>query len=69
MKIYALNASPRKNWNSNEMLDAFIKGVSETNPDIEVEKVNIYDLDFKGCRSCFACQMKSTEDCQCLFHD
>lgn len=69
MKIYALNASPRKNWNSDEMLDAFIKGVSETNPDIEVEKVNIYDLDFKGCRSCFACQMKSTEDGQCLFHD
>ena len=41
MKVYALNASPRKGWNSDEMLDAFIKGVTETNPDIEVEKVNI----------------------------
>jgi multimeric flavodoxin WrbA len=31
--------------------------------------VNIYDLDFKGCRSCFACQLKSTEAGQCLFRD
>jgi multimeric flavodoxin WrbA len=61
MKIYALNASPRKGWNSDEMLASFINGVKEVNPDIEVEKVNIYDLDFKGCRSCFACQLKSTE--------
>lgn len=69
MKIYALNASPRKGWNSDEMLNAFIDGVHEAAPEIEIEKVNIYDLDFKGCRSCFACQMKSTEDGQCLFRD
>ena len=39
MKVYALNASPRKGWNSDEMLDAFIKGVSETNPDIDGRRV------------------------------
>jgi multimeric flavodoxin WrbA len=38
MKIYALNASPRKGWNSDEMLESFINGVKEANPDIEVEK-------------------------------
>ena len=69
MKIYALNASPRKGWNSDEMLDSFIKGVRDTDPDIGIEKVNIYDLDYKGCRSCFACQLKTTESGQCLFRD
>jgi multimeric flavodoxin WrbA len=69
MKIYALNASPRKGWNSDEMLESFINGVKETNPDIEIEKVNIYDLDYKGCRGCYACQLKVTEDGQCLFRD
>lgn len=69
MKIYALNASPRKGWNCDQVLDSFIKGVKETNPEIEVEKVHIYDLDFKGCRSCFACQMKKTENGHCLFRD
>jgi putative NADPH-quinone reductase len=44
MKLLALNGSPRKGWNSDEMLEAFINGVKEANSDIEVEKVNIYDL-------------------------
>ena len=69
MKVYALNASPRKGWNSDQMLESFIKGVSDTAPNIEIEKVNIYSLDFKGCRSCFACQLKATESGHCLFRD
>ena len=69
MKIYALNAGPRKGWNSDEMLESFIKGVRDTAPDIDIEKVHIYDLDFKGCRSCFACQLKATENGHCLFRD
>jgi multimeric flavodoxin WrbA len=52
-----------------EMLESFLDGVKEGTPDIEVEKVNLYDLGFKGCRSCFACQLKSAENGQCLFHD
>ena len=33
MKIYALNASPRKGWSSDEMLNAFINGVREAAPE------------------------------------
>ena len=69
MKVYAVNASPRKGWNTDQMLNSFIRGVREAAPEIEVEKVNLYDMDFKGCRSCFACQMKHTENGQCLFRD
>ena len=69
MKVYALNASPRKGWNCDQLLDRFIEGVRDTAPEIEVEKVNIYDLDYKGCRSCFACMHKSTENGFCLYRD
>ena len=69
MKVYALNASPRKGWNSDEMLDSLIQGVRDSADYIDVEKVNIYDMDYKGCRSCFACQLKATENGHCLFHD
>ena len=68
MKIYAINASPRKNWNSAKLLEGFVKGVKEENPDAEVEVINIYDYDFKGCRSCFACKLKATPN-QCMIKD
>ena len=48
MKIYALCASPRKKCNDDQMLDAFVEGVREEAPEAEVEKVYLYDLDFKG---------------------
>ncbi len=67
--IYALNGSPRKGWTSEELLDSFIRGVRETDPEIDVKKVHLYDLDYKGCRSCYACKLKSTENGQCLFRD
>ena len=68
-KVYALNASPRKGWTSEELLDSFIQGIKDTTSEIEVEKVHIYDLDYKGCRSCFACQLKSSEEEICLYRD
>ena len=32
MKVYALNASPRKGWNCDRLLDRFIEGVKDTAP-------------------------------------
>ena len=69
MKIIAINASPRKGWNTEQMLDAFLDGVRAHSPDAKIEKVQLYQLDFKGCRGCLACQMKATENGQCLFKD
>ena len=28
----------------------------------ETELINLYDLDYKGCKSCFACQLKNAHD-------
>ncbi|MDO4538302.1 MAG: flavodoxin family protein [Coriobacteriales bacterium] len=68
MKIYALCASPRKRWNSDQMLDAFVEGVCEQAPEAEVEKFYLYDLDFKGCRSCFGCKL-AKGDGSCVVRD
>ncbi len=58
MKIIAINGSPRKGWNSDQLLNKWIEGITSALPDAEVKKVNLYDLKFTGCRSCFSCKMK-----------
>lgn len=35
MKALFLNASPRKGWNSDDMLESFLSGVKDTGPEIE----------------------------------
>ena len=67
MKALFLNGSPRKNFNTAQMLQKAMDGAKEAGA--ETELINLFDYEFSGCRSCFACQMKSTEDGQYLFHD
>ncbi len=55
-KIYILNGSPRKDWNTGKMCKSFAKGVEDSGDFAEI--INLYDVDFKGCRSCFACKLK-----------
>ncbi|WP_319582429.1 flavodoxin family protein [uncultured Pseudodesulfovibrio sp.] len=54
MKLMAFNGSPRKKWNTATMVEHALEGAREAGA--EVELVNLYDLDFKGCSSCFACK-------------
>lgn len=54
MKIIAINGSPRKNGNSAAMLDAAVKGAVEAGA--VCERIDLFDLDYKGCVSCFACK-------------
>lgn len=68
MRIYALCASPRKRWNSDQLLDAFVGGIREAAPEAEVSKVYLYDLAFKGCRSCFGCKL-AKGDGACVIPD
>lgn len=58
MKIIAINGSPRKGWNSDKLLDKWVEGVKSEIPDAEIKKVNLYNLKFTGCRSCFSCKIK-----------
>jgi len=54
MKLMAFNGSPRKKWNTATMIEHALDGAREAGA--EVELINLYGLDFKGCSSCFACK-------------
>jgi len=56
IKVIAINGSPRKKWNTATLLEKALEGaVSEG---AETELIHLYDLNFKGCTSCFACKLK-----------
>jgi len=59
MKVYAINGSPRKNNNTATLLKKALEGVKESVKDTEVETeiINLYDLKYTGCKSCFACKI------------
>ena len=67
MKTVIINASPRKKWNTAEVLDAARKGAESVGS--EVEYVNLYDLVFKGCRSCLICKRKDKTKGKCYWKD
>lgn len=69
MKIVALNGSPRKKWNTGQMLESFLDGVRSVESDVKVERTDVYDLNHKGCRSCFGCRLKAREKGQCIVRD
>ncbi|MFC1944579.1 flavodoxin family protein [Chloroflexota bacterium] len=56
MNVLAINGSPRKGWNTATLLGKALEGAASQGA--ETELLHLYDLDFKGCRSCFACKMK-----------
>jgi multimeric flavodoxin WrbA len=56
MKLIAINGSPRKKWNTATLLDKALEGAAAQGA--ETELVHLYDLDFKGCISCFACKTR-----------
>lgn len=55
-KVYAINGSPRKRWNTAMLLEHALEGASSEGA--ETELIHLYDLDYKGCKSCFACKLK-----------
>lgn len=67
MKTIILNGSPRKNWNTAMLLKEAEKGARETGS--ETEYIDLYDLQFTGCRNCMACKRKDGERCKCFWKD
>ena len=55
MKFIAINGSPRKNWNTATLLKHALEGAAGQGA--ETELVHLYDLEYKGCTSCFSCKM------------
>lgn len=67
MKTIVLNASPRKDWNTAQLLKAAMTGAESVGA--ETEYFNLYDLNFAGCRSCLLCKRKGAERCRCYWKD
>jgi multimeric flavodoxin WrbA len=56
MNVLAINGSPRKKWNTATLLEHALEGAASAGA--ETELIHLYDLDYKGCTSCFACKLK-----------
>ncbi|HXW98244.1 MAG TPA: flavodoxin family protein [Methanomicrobiales archaeon] len=54
--ILGINGSPRKTWNTATLLGHALEGAASEGK--ETELIHLYDLDFQGCTSCFACKLK-----------
>jgi multimeric flavodoxin WrbA len=68
MKLLAINGSPRKKWNTATLLNKALEGASSKG--VETELINLYDLNFVGCTSCFACKLKNGESYgHCAYKD
>ncbi len=65
MKVIAINGSPRKKWNTAQLLNKALEGAKSQGA--ETELVNLYDLEYKGCKVVFHVKQlvtKSTENVQ-----
>lgn len=67
MKTIVINASPRKKWNTAEIMQSAQKGAESVGA--EVEYFNLYDLVFTGCRSCLKCKLKQNTKGKCYWRD
>lgn len=67
-KALFINGGPRKNKNTAQILQRAMDGAQEAGADVEL--IHLYDFDFKGCKSCFACQLKNARtDGVCAIRD
>ena len=59
-RVYAINGSPRRNRNTATLLDKALEGACAALAPggVTAERIDLYDLRFTGCRSCFACKLK-----------
>ncbi len=69
MEAIFINGSPRKGWNTAQLLERAMQGAQDAGANVEM--VNLYDrtLNYKGCMSCFACKVKGGKKGVCSFPD
>ena len=65
--IIAVNAGPRKGWNTDTLIDSAAKGALAAGAGIE--RFNLFGLDrYTGCVSCFGCK-KNANKGHCVIRD
>jgi multimeric flavodoxin WrbA len=66
-KVIIINASPRKNMNTAQLLKEAQKGAESVGA--ETEYIDLFDYTFTGCRSCLACKRRDGERNKCFWKD
>jgi len=56
MNVIGINGSPRKQWNTASLVAKALEGAAAQGA--ATEMFHLYDLDFKGCKSCLACKTR-----------
>ncbi len=67
MKVIGINGSPRKGWNTSILVDEALQGAASEGA--EIEMIDLYDLTYSGCRSCFGCKRIDRDDHRCFVKD
>ena len=68
MKVIAFNGSPRKKWNTAMLLERALEGAASQ--DAETTLIHLYDLNYKGCKSCYSCKTKGSKSYgKCVIKD
>jgi len=57
MKVLAINGSARKQWNTAILLNKALEGAASKGA--QTELIHLYDLNFRGCTSCYECKLKN----------
>lgn len=66
-KIIAVNGSPRKGWNTSELITEAAKGAESKGAEVKI--FDLYALEkFTGCISCFGCKLSPNEGV-CIYKD
>lgn len=68
IKMLLLNGSPRKNANTAQILVKVQEGANVAGA--ETKLLHLYDYQYQGCKSCFACKLKNSKtNGLCAIHD
>lgn len=71
MKYYAINGSPRKKHNTATLLQKALDGILDASAqEPTVEMIHLYDLQYRGCISCFHCKrLEGKSYGKCILND
>ena len=62
-----IDGGPRKNWNTAQLLEQVAQGARDAGADVKYWR--LYDIEFAGCYSCFACKCKDVYLDMCAAKD
>jgi multimeric flavodoxin WrbA len=68
MKLIAFQGSPKKDGNTNRVLDILIKGIQDLNY-IDCEKINLQELHIHMCSNCGFCSNATGKNYLCSHND